>query len=414
VTSHPVCDNLVIDVIMNDPKLAPCKVKLALPVPAKFARLDALIIGVSTLNRLVIVAMSPMVRETLALAMTAVEAWHCSAESDCHRVISQIVTDKRAMPEYRITPKFCPTSVRVSDPVVGLFPVTFSARSRANATMLARSVVTARVRVPVRAPAVKVTLCCDILSESPTLHMIIVSDVHSVASNAVNPRRPFKEDAYCPKPLPYAVMVVPTAGTFVIPICLVAIDVYVVSLDHSRQGVLRGGSKLAQDSELLELLELLELPECSNMKSAAILGALIENDSVMVPAAMPVVTEVRGIRPKDACAIARREVWLNHSVDSLPVWPILVADDNHPTPSCDPRIVTETEPVDGLFCCQYELMLLRSVEYASVMLPIWSCPAVIATRRNSRDEAAVLQTTEESEIQVLLSVVVNITRVPVV
>ena len=195
VPSHPVCDSLVIDVITNDPKFAPCKVKLVFPVPGRFACLDVLIIGLSAVNRFVTVAMSPMVRETLELAVTAVEAWHCSAESDCHRVISHVVTDKRAMPEYLITPKFCPTSVSVSDPVVGLFPVTFSAGSRANATMLARSVVTASVKVPIRGPAVKVTRCCDILSDRPTLHMMIVSDAHSVDSNAVNPRRPLKEGA---------------------------------------------------------------------------------------------------------------------------------------------------------------------------------------------------------------------------
>ena len=86
-------------------------------------------------------------------------------------------------------------SVRVSDPVVGLFPVTFSAGSRANATMLARSVVTASVKAAIRVPAVKVTGCGDILSDRPTLHMMIVSDAHSVDSNTLNPRRPLKEDA---------------------------------------------------------------------------------------------------------------------------------------------------------------------------------------------------------------------------
>ena len=98
------------------------------------------------------------------------------------------------------------------------------------------------------------------------------------------------------------------------------------------------------------------------LKSAAIIGTSIEYDSVMVPAVVPVVTEIRLVWRKDVCAIARREVWLDHSVASQPVWPILVADDDHPTPSCDPRTVTETEPVDGLFCCQYEVMLLRSAE----------------------------------------------------
>ena len=44
------------------------------------------------------------------------------------------------------------------------------------------------------------------------------------------------------------------------------------------------------------------------------------------------------------------------------------------------------------------------------MVPIWSCPAVTATRRDPRDEADVLQTTEESDIQILSSGVVNITR----
>ena len=163
VPSHPVGDNLVCGVIAKCPKLPPCKVKLAPAESARFAFLNALIIALSVVNIFVDVAMSPIVMETRVLAVTAAEAWHCSPESDSHRVISHVVADNRAMPEYRITPKFSPRSVKLTDPVVGLFPSTSMLwlvfRSRANARTLARSVVTASVNVPDLAPAVTVTLC---------------------------------------------------------------------------------------------------------------------------------------------------------------------------------------------------------------------------------------------------------------
>ena len=121
VASHAVCPILDFDDTTNRPKLAPCTVMLAKPVPPALVLPNVLSDAASVVKVFVTVDLNlPIVNCTLASMIAVAGPLHRSDESDDHTVISQEVPPSANLLEYSIVPKFTPKTVRLTDPVAGL------------------------------------------------------------------------------------------------------------------------------------------------------------------------------------------------------------------------------------------------------------------------------------------------------
>ena len=107
---------------------------------------------------------------------------HRTAVSDTHSVDSHPVPPTRAASVYVASPKPCPCTVTLADPVPARFV-------RVAALTVARSTDHASVAVPARSPAV-ITSRRVLRAPSVVRHRTDVSDHHSVDSHPVPPSRP--------------------------------------------------------------------------------------------------------------------------------------------------------------------------------------------------------------------------------
>jgi len=109
VASHAVCPIRGFDDSTNTPRLAPCTVMLAEPVPPALALLNVLSDATSVVNTFVTVALIlPVVNVTGARMIAVDGALHCNEESDIHTVLSLVVSPKLTVLVYSINPKFTP------------------------------------------------------------------------------------------------------------------------------------------------------------------------------------------------------------------------------------------------------------------------------------------------------------------
>jgi hypothetical protein len=103
--------------------LAPCKVTLADPVPARFARRATLAVLDPKENpRDLLLTCKPMVTDSCLLRSTPYPAWHRIDVSETHPVLSHAVRPNLAPPLKAVGPTLPPYMVTLRDPEATMFP----------------------------------------------------------------------------------------------------------------------------------------------------------------------------------------------------------------------------------------------------------------------------------------------------
>jgi hypothetical protein len=120
--SHAVSMTRMASVYVVSPKLVPCRVTLADPVPARFTRVVMLRLGSSIDHASVTVpARSPVVNIILCVPRTPWLVRQRTDDSDHHSVDSHIVSMIRIASVYVVIPKLLPCTVTLADPVPARF-----------------------------------------------------------------------------------------------------------------------------------------------------------------------------------------------------------------------------------------------------------------------------------------------------
>jgi hypothetical protein len=152
----------------------------------------------------------PAVSNSLRLPMMPCEVLHAVDVSDSHAVRSHDVCAKRTAPVYPPTPRPCPTTVKLDDPVPARLDLT-------TALIDLLSVDSPTDKLPDRVPTVT-NRCRLPLIPCAILHSKPVSDAHLVRSHAVTPSLTVDVEAAGPNPSPCNVTLAdPVVATFVRP-----------------------------------------------------------------------------------------------------------------------------------------------------------------------------------------------------
>jgi hypothetical protein len=198
VDSHAVSMIRMACVYVVSPKLLPCTVTLADPVPARFRRVVMLSIGVSIDHTSVTVpTRSPTVKIIRRVPRTPCDVRHSTTDSDHHSVDSHAVSMIRIASVYVVSPKLVPWTVTLADPVPARF-------TRIVMLSIGMSIDHASVTLPTRSPTVSIIRRvprnpCDVR------HRTTDSDHHSVDSHAVSMIRIAFVYVVSPKLLPCTV-----------------------------------------------------------------------------------------------------------------------------------------------------------------------------------------------------------------
>jgi hypothetical protein len=182
IDSHAVSMIRIASVYVVSPKLLPCTVTLADPVPARFRRVVMLRIGVSIDHASVTLpTRCPVVNIILRVPRTPCDVRHLTDDSDHHSDNSHAVSMIRIPSVYVISPKLLPCTVTLADPVPARF-------RRVAMLRIGVSIDHASVTVPTRSPVVNIRrrvprTPCDVRQRTN------VSDNHSVDSHAVSMSR---------------------------------------------------------------------------------------------------------------------------------------------------------------------------------------------------------------------------------
>ena len=198
VPSHPVCPDRTIAVKAASPRLDPCTVTGADPVPALFPRRITLTEPTSTDHPSLMLPYRSPADNTIRLVPRApCPALHRTDVSDSHSVPSHPVCPDRTIGVTATTPKAAPCNVTDDAPVPALLyalvTLTLPVFIEYNA-----------VPLPDRSPAVVTTRCVP-RAPCPTLHCIDVSDSHLVPSHPVCPDRTIAVKIKAPNPAPRTV-----------------------------------------------------------------------------------------------------------------------------------------------------------------------------------------------------------------
>jgi len=182
----------------TSPRLDPCTVTDADPVPALFSRCITLIDPKSTENACdMLPDRSPDVTVTRLVPPDPCPVRHLTDVSDSHSVPSHPVCPECAMAVNATSPRLDPCTVTDADPVPALF-------SRRITLIDPKSTENVCDRLPDRSPTVNTDRR---VPRAPwlTMHLTDVSDSHSVASHPVCPSRTVAVNATSPSPAPCTV-----------------------------------------------------------------------------------------------------------------------------------------------------------------------------------------------------------------
>lgn len=160
--------------------LAPCNVTLVDPVAAPFPFRITLIMPASSDSPwLKLPYLPPVVRVTCRVPATPCPVWHRTDVSASHVVRSHILLPSLVMPEYDVSPRFDPCTLKLADPVAAQLV-------RLDKLTMLSSTENPRLKLPPRRPVVMTTrwlpiaMCCS-------WHRSDVSDSQDVRSDAVTP-----------------------------------------------------------------------------------------------------------------------------------------------------------------------------------------------------------------------------------
>jgi hypothetical protein len=428
VPSHPVCPDRTIAVKATAPNPAPCTDTDADPVPALLYPLVTLTIPVSIEYTAVLLpSRSPAVITTRRVPRAPCPALHRTDVSDLHSVPSHPVSPDRIIAVRATSPMLAPCTVTDADPVPARFP-------RYNMPLTEpRSAEYAAVILPGRSPA-EITTRRVPQAPCAALHLIDVSDPHSVPSHPVCPDRTIAVKAACPRLDPCTVTGAdPVPALFARRIALTE----PTSTDHpslmlpdrspaviTTRRVPRAPCPTLHRTDVSDSHSVPSHPVCPDRTIAVkattpkpapctvteaepvpallyplvtlTLPASIEYTAVPLPDRSPAVITIRRV-PRIPCPILHRtDVSDSHSVPSHPVCPERTIAVKATSPNSAPSIVTDVDPVPALLYPLITLTLPVSIEYIAVPLPDRS-PAVITTRRVPRAPCPVLQRTDVSD-----------------
>jgi hypothetical protein len=337
------------------PKLVPCTVTLADPVPARFRRVVMLRLGSSIDHASVTLpTCSPAVSITRRVPRTPWLVRQRTDVSDHHPDASHAVSVTRIAAEYVASPKFDPCTVTLADPVPARF-------RRVVMLSIGVSIDHASVTVPTRSPVVNIIrrvprTPCDVRQCTN------VSDHHSVDSHAVSVNRTASVYVVSPKLLPCTVTLTdPVPARFAeVEVQFVKEDVQFVQFPSSSPSVafISGPHR--------------------TLKNVRRYTALYDSSSVVVPVRSPVVNIIRRV-PRTPCDVRQRtDDSDHHSVDSHAVSMTRIASVYVASPKLLPCTVTLADPVPARFAPVVALSIGVSNDQTSVCVPA-RCPAVTDT-----------------------------------
>jgi hypothetical protein len=341
VDSHAVSIIRIASVYVVSPKLVPCTVTLADPVPARFRRVVKLRLGSSIDHASVTVpTRSPAVNIIRRVPLTPCDDRQWTDVSDHHSVDSHAVSMIRIASVYVVIPKLVPCTVTLADPV----PARFRPVMMLSAGI---SIDHASVTVPTRSPAVNI-IRRDPRTPWLVRHRTDVSDHHSDASHAVSITRIASVYAVSPK-------FVPCTVTLADPVPARFRGVLVLSIGES-----------------------------------------IDHTSVTVPTRSPTVN-ITGNVPRTPCDVRQRtDDSDHHSVDSHAVSITRIAFVYVVIPKLIPCTVTLADPVPARFTRVMMLSIGESINNASVTVPTRS-PVVNIIRGGPRNPCDVRQRIDDSD-----------------
>jgi hypothetical protein len=309
----------------TSPSPDPCTVTDADPVPARFSCRDTLTLPAS--NDIVtelLPVRSPAVIATRRVPGKFCPTRHRTDVSDSHSVPSHPVCPIRPRAVNAPKPRLDPCTVTDAVPVLPRLVRRITLRLRISSEY-------ASDILPTHSPVVNVDRRVS-LDPCPTRHRTDVSDSHSVPSHPVCPMCPIAVSDTSPSPDPCTVTDAdPVPARF-----------------------------CCRDT--------LTLPASNDIATE------------LLPLRSPAVIATRRV-PGTPCPTRHRtDVSDSHSVPSHPVCPIRPIAVSDTSPSPDPCIVTDADPVPARFDFRVALKLTTSVEYMALAVPSLSL-AVIAIRR---------------------------------
>jgi hypothetical protein len=327
---------------------APYTVRLLAPVDTKFTVRAPLILPASTVTASVtLLALSPAVATTRALPVGHPAATQVIDVSDIHVEDSHPVWPALALLQYIAAPIPAPCTVRLADPV----PPTFTT---CILLIMLTSTEKPMLILPARTPELIDT---SLLPPSPwpTRHLVELSDVHSVLSQADRPDLAAVVPANVDRPPPSSVTLA--------------------------------------DPEPRPFDRLIVLKELESADDA----------SVSVPARLPTLADARKLVESPCPDRHTILESADHFVASLPDSPPALARiDTADCPNPDPCRVTLPDPVATMLDTVNRLMLLRSPDSTSVWLP-GADPTVIETRRLPPAPAPAWHRTLLADIHAVIS-----------
>ena len=342
VPSQPVRPDLKLPVWLTCPMPAPCTVIDADPEPARFPRRITLNPAPSTDHPCVTLPpLSPAVITTRRVDPAPCPTRHLTDVSDSQSVPSHPVFPTRALTVCLTTPRLDPCTVIELDPVPARFcrRITLTPPTSSDHPC---------VTLPPRPPAVITTRRLP-LAPYPARHLTDVSDSHPVASHPVFPTRP--RAVYATSPMLDPCTVIDAAPVPALFCRRVALTPPPMSDDHA---------------------------------------------CVTLPPRVSTVITTRLVPrpPRDTEHLT--DVSDSHPVASHPVCPSRALPVYETSPMLAPCTVTDAEPDPTVFPDLAALKPPRSVDHASVMLPV-RIPTVIMTRRVPRSPCPTRHLTDVSD-----------------